>query len=107
MDRMKQMSLLLSALAVTGMLSGTAGAITRTDLENIRDLVESRDVEALRQYIAANPSVLDASPIGQELAQFMSTPPRRNIFVALGLSNPVPRSVRASIEAAKSDNTLY
>ena len=107
MDKMKKLSLLVSALAVTGMMSTAAGAMTRTDLENIRNLVESRNVDGLRQYLVENPAVMDASPIGQELAQFMSAPPRRNIFTALGLSNPIPASIRAGIEAAKSDNSLY
>ena len=107
MDRFKKLSLLISAIAVSGVLAGEASAMTRADLQVIRDFIESRDDAGLRAYLLANPAVLNGSPLAFELEAFLATPPRRNIFTALGLTNPIPASLRERIDAAKNDNSIY
>ena len=107
MDGFKKLSLLVSALAVSGVLAGEASAMTRSDLQVIRDFVDARDDNGLRAFLLANPGVLNGSPLAAELQAFLGAPPRRNIFTALGLANPIPAGIRDRIEAAKSDDSIY
>ena len=107
MDRLGKIKIILSALAITGAMAGPANAMFPSDLQSVRSYVEAGDIAGLRAFIAANPQVLDGTVIGLELAAFMESPPQEGIFDALGFSNPMPRSIRTLMEAAKKDASLY
>lgn len=106
-NKFNRLALILSALTIAGTLSGPANALFRSDLSAVRRLVEARDVEGLLAFIQQNPQVLDDSMLGRELAAFISTPPHENIFTALGFVNPMPASLRGTLEASKHDSSLY
>lgn len=107
MDEFKRLSLILSAIAVTGTISGAAAAMTRADLTEIHGYVENRDAVGLRSYLEANPELLENSPLADEFADFLESPPRDGLLVWLGLASPIPNSVTSKVEAAAEQNSIY
>lgn len=107
MDKMSKLSLLFSTLAVAGLLAGDLSAMSRSEFATVREYVENGDATGLRNFLAANPGVLDNSPLGRELSSFIAAPPRATVFSRLGLKNPVPKSVRSSVKSGKSDPNIY
>ena len=107
MDGLKKLSLAISAALVAGSVAGDANALNRFEFGAVREYVENRDVAGLRDFVAQNPQVLDNSPMGQELRNFMDAPPPSNLFVVLGLQNPIPRSMRDMVERGKRDGSIY
>ena len=107
MEKLSKVALLLSALAITGVTTGAAMAMSQSDLRTVRELVAARDVTGLREFVERNPHVLDDSILGRELAVFMQRQPRQNVFTALGLVNPMPESLRYGVETMSSANALY
>lgn len=108
MDKLSKLALLLSALAITGTMAGPAKAMLPSDILVVQRLIQARDIAGLRQYVAANPRVLDDSALGRQLAAFAEAPPpRRTLFSALGLVNPVPQSLRVEVQAAAASALPY
>lgn len=103
----KRLSLILSAIAVTGAVAGSADAMSRAALTEIHDYVESRDAAGLRSYLEANPDLLESSPLADEFADFLGEPPRQGLLVWLGLASPIPSSLSSEVEAAAQANSIY
>ena len=107
MSKLKKLSLMLSALAVSGALAGPANALTSAQVSQIRGLVDSGDEAALRAFLLQNLSVLDNSPLSVALRDFISSPPEQTVFTALGFRNTIPDDLQDLVVRAKTDPSLY
>ena len=107
MKPIKKISLALAAMAISGVLSGPAGALTSTEVSQIRLFVEAGDEAGLRSYLQQNLWILDDSPLSELLREFIRTPPAETIFVAFGFQNPLPVDLISMVERSKSDASLY
>ena len=94
-------------MAITGTISGSANALTRSDFSVVSTYIEDRDATGLRNYIASNSAMLDGSQLSRELTAYLQTPPREGLLVTLGLTSPFPRTLLAAVEATKRDNSIY
>lgn len=107
MDWTKRISLALAALAVSSTMGGPVTALTRADLAVINEYVAAKDERGLRAFLLQNPQLLDNSPLGQVLRDYVEAPPRNQVFTALGWNSRVPDRVLEIIERAKRDPSLY
>lgn len=107
MDWSKRLSLALAALAVSTALGTEVTALTRADLATINELVAAKDERGLRAFLMANPHLLDNSPVGQILRDYVEAPPQNQVFTSLGWSSRVPDHVVEILERAKRDRSLY
>lgn len=107
MDWSKRLSLALAALAVSAAMGSQVTALTRADLATINEFVASKDERGLRAFLVQNPQLLDSSPVGQILRDYLDAPPRNQVFTALGWTATVPEEVVAVMNAAKTDPSLY
>ncbi len=107
MTKMKKLSLALAALAISGTLSGPVSALSNTDVQQIRNYVESGDDEGLRAFLLQNLPVLDGSPLAVMLREYIQTPPEETIFVSLGFQSSMPEALRDIVEQTKTDSSLY
>jgi hypothetical protein len=107
MNQMKKLSIALSALALSGALSGSANALTSTQVSQIREYVEFGDVDGLRAYLLANLGSLDNSELSMMLRDFVSTPPEQTLFTSLGFRSSMPAALRDIVERSKTDASLY
>ncbi|MBM7069930.1 hypothetical protein [Actibacterium sp. 188UL27-1] len=107
MEKLNKLGLIISALAITGVMSMPANAMSRDELAAVRDLVEARNAAGLREFLQANPQVMNDTPLGKELSDFMQEARSGNVFGALAARSAVSRNIQAAVEAAKSDSSLY
>lgn len=107
MTKMKKLSLVLAALAVSGTLAGPVSALSNADVQQIRSFVESGDDEGLRAFVLQNLSVLDGSPLAVTLREYIQAPPEETIFVSLGFQSSMPEALRDIVERTKTDSSLY
>ena len=107
MDKMSKLSLLISTLAVAGLLAGDLSAMSRSEYATVREFVERGDVNGLRNFLALSPELMDNSPLGQELAAFMDAP-QGNIFERLGLSKKsIPNSLAENVSRNANNFSIY
>lgn len=108
MEKLNKLALVLSALAISSAMTLPAHAMSRDELATVRDLVDARNAAGLRDFLAANPQVMDNSPLGRELAAFVQqTTGFRGFFNGFAARNAVPVEVREIVEATKTDSSLY
>lgn len=107
MDWSKRLSLALAALAVSATMGSQVTALTRADLATINEFVAAKDERGLRAFLLQNPQLLDNSPVGQILRDYVEAPPRNQVFTSLGWTATVPDEVVAVMNAAKTDPSLY
>lgn len=107
MNQMKKLSIALSALALTGALSGPAQALSSDQVSQIRAYVEFGDTEGLRTYLLQNLGSLDNSELSMMLRDFVSSPPQQTLFSSLGFQNAMPAELRDVVERSKTDASLY
>lgn len=107
MDWTKRLSLALAALAVSTTLGSEVTALTRADLATINQFVAAKDERGLRAFLLANPQLLDNTPVGQILRDYVEAPPQNQVFTSLGWTATVPEQVVAVMNAAKNDPSLY
>lgn len=107
MDWSKRLSLALAALAVSATMGSPVTALSRADLATINEFVAAKNERGLRAYLRENPHLLDNSPVGQILRDYVEAPPRNQVFTSLGWTSTVPEEVVSIMNAAKTDPSLY
>jgi len=107
MTRMKKLSLAMAAMALSGTLAGSAGALGSPQVTQIRAFVEAGDEASLRSYLLQNMALLDDSPLSMMLREYIQSPPEQTLFASLGFQSPFPEELQDILARSKTDASLY